>query len=157
MTAHRRHRFVLEDGTPILWTLDTTAFQLSLHQRPSVLSLDGVCVIVESLIELSLQDTRQFSVLDVASDSDADFSDENYQQENGERQNHPAGFTQCTAAAEERDYENHRSDDHENDRRRPERFADKVLIMMIRILNDGANDNGEYSGQLKVEEKENVI
>lgn len=105
---------------------------------------------------MSLENAWQLSVFDVSCDSNADFRDEDDQKEHRESQNHPAGLTQGSATAEEGNDENHGSDDHKNDRRRPESFADKVLIMMIRILNYSADDDGEESGQLAREKGEKI-
>lgn len=82
-------------------------------------------------------------MLDVPGDPNANLRDKYNQQKNRKRQNHPAGFFQRPATAEERDDENHRADDHKNYGGCPKCFADKILIVMVRALNDGADDNGE--------------
>lgn len=82
-------------------------------------------------------------MLDVPGDANTNLRHENNQQKNRERQNHPAGFFQRPATAEERDDENHRADNHKNDGGCPKCFANKILIMMVGVLNYGADDNGE--------------
>lgn len=48
------HRLILEDRAPVVRAFDAAALQLSLHQRPSVLGLHRVGVVIERLVELFL-------------------------------------------------------------------------------------------------------
>lgn len=92
-------------------------------------------------------------MLDVASDSNTNFSNEDDAQEHWESQNHPARLAQRSTTADKRDDEDHWTDNHQNYRSRPERFADEVFVVVIRVLNDGANDDCKQSRQLKVKTK----
>lgn len=88
-------------------------------------------------------------MLDVPGDANADLGDEDDQQEERERQNHAAGLAQRSTAAEKRDNKDHRAHNHQHDGRRPERLADEVLVVVIRVLNDGTDNNREQSRHLK--------
>lgn len=88
---------------------------------------------------MRLQDARQLAMFDVAGDADADFGDEDKEQEHRECQNHAARLAKCTAAAEERDNENHWPDNHQHNRSCPKGFADEVFIVVIRVLNNGTD------------------
>lgn len=101
LTAHRRNGFILEDRAPVVRTFNAATFELALNERPGMLSIHVIRIVVHCLIELFLQDLGQLAVFDVASNANSNFSDKDDKQEHRESQNHPARLAQCTAATQE--------------------------------------------------------
>jgi hypothetical protein len=79
-TTRAGQRTIWENLVPIGVTFDAAAFQFWLDQRPRVLRFNVIREIVKSFVELLLQYPLQFWVFQVASNSNGDFGQENYDQ-----------------------------------------------------------------------------
>ena len=76
--------------------------------------------------------------------------DKHDHEKHAESHDHPAAFTQCTTATQERDDEHHASNDNENDWSKKKVFvSNEVFVMLIRGSYKGAHNDCKQSSHLK--------
>lgn len=131
MAARFWYSIILKDRFPVLRSIYAAALHLRLDQVPGFLRRQAVRVVVQRFVEALLEDTAQLLVLVVASDTDADFRQEDQPEEDGERYDHARTLLGSSTASKTGNHEDDGSNHDEHYRRCPEAFTEEIGVVMI--------------------------